>query len=96
MQLFQKFRIMEKRNKGACSMKKQKLFYRYYRYDGKKIQAKREILYEFRLVSRLMLDELCFQWNKEKLEEAINTSIDRGEKEKFQQLSEAYKHFIWE
>lgn len=77
-------------------MKKQKLFYRYYRYDGKKIQAKREILYEFRLVSRLMLDELCFQWNKEKLEEAINTSIDRGEKEKFQQLSEAYKHFIWE
>ncbi|WP_404451641.1 IDEAL domain-containing protein [Virgibacillus necropolis] len=77
-------------------MKKQKIFYRYYRYDGKPLEAKREISFEFTLASRLLLDELCFQWNKEKLEDAINSSLDKGEKEKFLRLSEAYKHFIWE
>ncbi|WP_430787869.1 IDEAL domain-containing protein [Virgibacillus flavescens] len=77
-------------------MKKQKTFYRYYRYDGKPIAAKREISYEFKLVSRLLMDELCFKWNKDKLEDAINRSIDQGDKEKFLELSKAYKHFIWE
>ncbi|ASK60895.1 hypothetical protein CFK37_01050 [Virgibacillus phasianinus] len=77
-------------------MKKQKIYYRYYRYDGKPLVAKREILYEFKLTSRLLLDELCFQWNKEKLEDAINSSIDKGDKENFLKLSQAYKHFIWE
>ncbi|ASN06610.1 IDEAL domain-containing protein [Virgibacillus necropolis] len=77
-------------------MKKQKIFYRYYRYDGKPLEAKREISFEFKLASTLLLDELCFVFNKEKLEEAINNSIDRGDKERFLQLSEAYRHFIWE
>lgn len=77
-------------------MKKQKVCYHFSRYDGKALDAKREISYEFNLVSRMLLDELCFQWNKQKLEEALNDAIDKRDKEKFLQLSEAYKQYIWE
>ncbi|PAV29324.1 hypothetical protein CIL05_13085 [Virgibacillus profundi] len=77
-------------------MKKEKIIYRYYRYDGKVLQAKREISFELKLSSRLILDELFFNWNKEKLENAINNSIDSGDKEAFLELSEAYKQFVWE
>ncbi|MFC4559128.1 IDEAL domain-containing protein [Virgibacillus kekensis] len=77
-------------------MKKQKIVYRIFRYEGNVIRAKREVTYEFRLVSRLMLDELCFTWNKETLEAAINYSIDNGDKESFLRLSEEYRHYIWE
>lgn len=77
-------------------MKKEKLVYRYYRYEGEVLQAKREISFELKLTSRLLLDELCFSWNKEKLETAINSSIDTGNKEEFLKLSELYKHFVWE
>lgn len=77
-------------------MKKQKIQYHFSRYDGKPLAAKPEITFEFKLVSTLLLDELCFQWNKGKLEEALNSAIDKGEKEKFLRLSEVYKQFIWE
>ncbi|GGB51391.1 IDEAL domain-containing protein [Virgibacillus dakarensis] len=77
-------------------MKKQKVVYRYYRYDGNLLHAKREIPYELKLSSRLLLDELCFNWNKAQLEAAINKSIDEGNKTEFIKLSEEYKHFIWE
>ncbi|WP_164669612.1 IDEAL domain-containing protein [Virgibacillus doumboii] len=77
-------------------MKKQKMIYRYSRYEGKTLHAKREVSYELKLSSRLLLDELCFNWNKEKLETAINSSIESGNKEKFLQLSEEYRHYIWE
>lgn len=77
-------------------MKKQKIHYHFSRYDGKPLEAKREISFEFKLVSTLVLDELCFQWNKTKLEEALNSAIDKREKEIFLQLSEAYKQYIWE
>lgn len=77
-------------------MKKQKMIYRYYRYDGSVLHAKREIPYELKLSSRFILDELCFNWNKEKLEAAINRSIDTGNKQEFIKLSKAYSHYIWE
>ncbi|MBP2076688.1 hypothetical protein [Oceanobacillus polygoni] len=77
-------------------MKKEKIVYRFYRYEGEKLQAKREIPYELRLFSRLILDELCFNWNKNRLEEDINSSIEKGNKEEFVKASEAYRHFIWE
>lgn len=77
-------------------MKKEKIIYRYNRYDGKMLQAKREIPYELRLASQLILDELCFNWNKAYLEDAINLSLETGDKETFLQLSKAYRHFIWE
>lgn len=79
-----------------CSMKKQKSVYHYNRYNGDVLHAKREIPYEMKLSTRLLLDELCFQWNKQQLEEAINRSIDQGDKQTFMKLSEKYRHFIWE
>lgn len=77
-------------------MKKEKVIYRYMRYEGKQLQAKREISYDLKLISRLLLDEICFNWNKAQLEAAINSAIDDGNKEEFITLSEAYKQFIWE
>ncbi|WP_249870194.1 IDEAL domain-containing protein [Oceanobacillus saliphilus] len=77
-------------------MKKEKIVYRFYRYQGKSINAKREIPYELRLFARLILDELCFTWNKIRLEEDLNSSLEKGNKEAFMKLSEAYRHFVWE
>ncbi|CDQ40739.1 MULTISPECIES: IDEAL domain-containing protein [Virgibacillus] len=77
-------------------MKKQKTVYQFYRYSGKGIKAKREIPFELRFSSRLLLDELCFNYNKAFLEERINRSIDEGNEDSFLKLSEHYRHFIWE
>lgn len=76
-------------------MEKQKVNYHYYRYDGEVLQAKREIPFEVKLSSRLILDELCYTWNKAKIEDAINTAIDQGNKEEFINLSKRYKQYIW-
>lgn len=72
-------------------MKKQIVFYRFMRYSGKPLSARREISFEIKLTSRLILDELCFKWNKNQLETQINHSIDENNKEKFVLLSELYK-----
>ncbi|WP_164215948.1 IDEAL domain-containing protein [Virgibacillus sp. YIM 98842] len=77
-------------------MKKQKQILKYYRYNGNIIPARREIAFELQLASRLELDELCFSYNKEKLETAINEALETGNREAFMTLSEAYKQFIWE
>jgi len=77
-------------------MEKQKQVYRYFRYDGKKLLAKREIPFEIKLSSRLILDELCYKWNKATIESAINEAIEHGDKEKFLKLSRQYKHFTFE
>ncbi|MGM8213669.1 IDEAL domain-containing protein [Virgibacillus sp. W0430] len=77
-------------------MEKQKVSYRYHRYEGKQIAARREIPYEIRLSSRLILDELCFKYNKEMLETEINAAIDKGSVDAFQKLSKSYSQYIWE
>ncbi|HLQ73257.1 MAG TPA: IDEAL domain-containing protein [Bacillota bacterium] len=75
-------------------MKKQISNYRHLRYEGSAIQAKREISYEIKLSTRLILDELCYQRNKDMLEAAINDSIDNGNKEEFLKLSATYNQFV--
>jgi DNA gyrase/topoisomerase IV subunit A len=77
-------------------MKKEKVSYRFYPYEGKVLNAKREISYEIRLTSRLILDELCFNYNKKVLEEKINQSIQEGNKEEFASVREEYLQYIWE
>ncbi len=74
-------------------MKKQIESYRYVRYQGQALKARREITYEIKLSSRLILDELCFKWNKEKLATAINRSIDQNDKKEFLKLSKAYSKY---
>jgi len=76
-------------------MKKQIKSYQYVRYEGNVLKARREISYEIILSSRLILDELCFQWNKNKLATAVNRSIDQGDKQTFLKLSEAYRVYLF-
>ncbi|RDW18169.1 hypothetical protein CWR48_11310 [Oceanobacillus arenosus] len=77
-------------------MKKEKLVYRFYRYDGEVLYARREIPFEIILTSRMILDELCFNWNKAKLITEIDHAIEYGNKEAFLQLSDEYRNYIWE
>ncbi|MEN2767746.1 IDEAL domain-containing protein [Ornithinibacillus xuwenensis] len=77
-------------------MKKEKVIYRFCPYEGKVLNAKREISFEIRLASRLLLDELCFKWNKKMLEEKINDSIEKGNREEFASVREEYLNYIWE
>ncbi|TFJ93502.1 IDEAL domain-containing protein [Lentibacillus salicampi] len=77
-------------------MKKQKTTYQLYCYTGKAMKAKRDAPFELKLSAQLLLDELCFNWNKQKLESAINEAIDAGDRERFIKLSEEYRHYIWE
>ncbi|KAB8138954.1 IDEAL domain-containing protein [Gracilibacillus oryzae] len=80
-------------------MKKQKISYRLISFERnrkKAILARREISYEIKLASQLMLDDLCFNWNKARLEEQINLAIDRNDKPAFETLSKQYKQYIWE
>jgi len=76
-------------------MKKEKIIRVFFRYEGKPIQAKREVPYEIRLQARLMMDVVCFQFNKARLEEDLNIALEEGDKSAFQQLSGEYKHYIW-
>ena len=77
-------------------MKKQKVFYHFHRYKGKEITARREISFEIMLASRLTLDALCFNYNKKKLQQAIDEAIDSGKENEFKKLSKIYRHYIWE
>ena len=75
-------------------MKKQRNNYRFSRYEGQALKAQREISYEIKLSSRLILDELCFKWNKQRLLAAINQSIDTSNEEDFLKLSKVYQLYI--
>lgn len=77
-------------------MKKEKLTYRFIRYEGLTIDAKREVSYEIKLISRMILDELCFNWNKERLLTALDHSFDYGNRKEFLRISEEYKQYVWE
>ncbi len=80
-------------------MKKQKISYRLISFDRNRnnaILARREISYEIKLASQLMLDDLCFNWNKARIEEQINLAIDQNDKATFDILSEQFRSYIWE
>ena len=77
-------------------MEKARTVYQFRRYEGESLQAKRGIPYEIRLQAQLILDELCFKWNKEELERQLNDAIDTNNKEEFMRLSHLYKQYLWE
>lgn len=88
---------MEKSKGGNLKMRKQKVVYVIRRdpdYKGKKITAKRELSFGIRLASRLFLDELTFQFNKERFDEKINSAIDNNDREEFDRLSKIYQLYI--
>lgn len=94
--LFGKFRIIKERVKGAIPMKKEKVSLHFFRYSGKPVQAKKEIPYEIRLQARLNLDVICFEYNRAKLEEAINSALETNDIKAFEELSAQYKQYLWE
>ncbi len=97
MQLPVKFRIMEKRSKGEGMMKKQVTSYVLVKYRFPKsivIKARRDVPYEFKLTSRLILDEIMFKWNKQVLEDKINEAIDQQNIDDFDRLSKQYSKYI--
>ncbi|MFD2639289.1 IDEAL domain-containing protein [Piscibacillus salipiscarius] len=78
-------------------MKKQVTSYVLIKYQFPKrvaIKAKREVPYEIKLAARLVLDELVFMWNKNALEEQINTAIDQGDQRAFDELSKKYAKYL--
>ncbi|WP_407272924.1 hypothetical protein [Radiobacillus sp. PE A8.2] len=80
-------------------MKKHKVVYKlsvFGNRKGSKIVAKREIPFEIKLAAKLILDDLCFSWNKTHLETKINESIDKMDKEGFMILSKQYQPYTWE
>ncbi|MDY0406268.1 hypothetical protein P5G51_013485 [Virgibacillus sp. 179-BFC.A HS] len=77
-------------------MKKEKVVYRFNRYVGKTLHVKKEISFEIRLGSRLLLDELCFNLNQAQLEKQLNAALENGDAAMFRQISEAYKQYVWE
>ncbi|MCP3032462.1 IDEAL domain-containing protein [Halobacillus sp. A1] len=77
-------------------MRKQKLIYVLRRDPGfrnREITAKRELSFGIKLASKLLLDQLCFQFNKERLDEKINLAIDNNDREEFERLSQNYKYY---
>ncbi|WP_163971358.1 hypothetical protein [Oceanobacillus halotolerans] len=77
-------------------MRKQKVYYRYFRYTGNVLRAKREVPFEIRFTSRLVLDEICFFWNKTYIQSRLNDAIDQKNVDEFMRLSELYRQYIWE
>lgn len=75
-------------------MKKHKLVYRLCRYEGEVINAQKATPFEIQLFSRMILDNLCFTWNKKQLQKQIDMAIDSGQKEKFMELSKKYKQYV--
>ncbi|UOQ92719.1 IDEAL domain-containing protein [Halobacillus shinanisalinarum] len=77
-------------------MRKQKVIYVLRRDPGfrnREITAKRELSFGIQLASRLLLDQLSFQFNKERLDKQINSAIDNNDREEFDRLSEQYQFY---
>ncbi|WP_085992812.1 hypothetical protein [Oceanobacillus senegalensis] len=77
-------------------MKKHKVVYRFCRYEGTAFYARKEIPYEFSFQAQLILDEICFNWNKQKLLDNIHYSLEKGNKEDFITYSQSYQEYVWE
>ncbi|MGI8317059.1 IDEAL domain-containing protein [Halobacillus mangrovi] len=80
-------------------MRKQKMVYVIRRdpeYKGREITAKRELSFGIQLASRLFLDQLSFEFNKDRLDEEINEAIDNNDREAFERLSLQYQPYTWE
>ncbi|ASF38680.1 IDEAL domain-containing protein [Halobacillus alkaliphilus] len=80
-------------------MRKQKMVYVIRRdpdYKGKEITAKRELSFGIQLASRLFLDQMSFEFNKDRLDEEINQAIDNGDRAEFERLSLQYTPYTWE
>ena len=72
-------------------MKKERTVYKFYRYDGKSIVAKKDTPFEMKLQATLLLDDLCYTWNKDQLQKQLDEALDQRDRETFMKLSETYR-----
>ncbi|WP_181349266.1 IDEAL domain-containing protein [Thalassobacillus sp. CUG 92003] len=80
-------------------MKQQKINYVLRRdpeFRNQVIAAKRELSYGIQLASRLLLDEMCFRFNKQRLDAQINDTLENEDRETFERLSKIYDPFTRE
>lgn len=56
----------------------------------------KEAPFEVAIIARLLLDDICYRWNKEQLQIAINETLDSGDYETFMELSEKYRAYAWD
>ena len=75
-------------------MEKHTLKYRFYRYRGGVLTAKRDVPYGIKLSSRMLLDELRFKWNKQYIIKRVDEAIEQGDKKSFIKYSHLYKNFV--
>lgn len=58
-------------------------------------QVKRnEMPYHMQLTARLVLDNLCYKWNKTYLLKRINYALETSNKQLFHEYSSKYKKFM--
>src|SRR5699024_2704795 len=50
--------------------------------------------YQMQLTARLLLDNLCYEWNHNYLVEKINYALDNAHEKMFAEYSLKYKNFI--
>ncbi|MFC7062666.1 IDEAL domain-containing protein [Halobacillus seohaensis] len=65
-------------------------------FKNREVTAKRELSFGIKLASRLLLDELSFQFNKDRLDDEINTAIENNDRDEFERLSLKYQHYTWD
>lgn len=53
-----------------------------------------EIPFEMTLVARLMMDEICYNWNRQHIQKKIDRAIDEGDFKALEKYSDIYRHYI--
>lgn len=56
----------------------------------------KEAPFEVAITARLILDDICYRWNKKQLQHEINEALDKGDYEAFMELSEKYRAYAWD
>lgn len=77
-------------------MNKEKVVYRFNRYEGRMLKAKSEIPFHMKLTARLMLDQLCYEWNKKQLQHELDEALVKGDMDSFEKLSLEYRQYVYE
>jgi len=77
-------------------MKKEKVVFNFNRYDGKMLLAKNEISFDIQLTSRLLLDQLCYEFNKQQLQKRLDEALIKGDEKLFKELSVEYRQYLFE
>ena len=57
---------------------------------------KNDIPFEMKLSARLIMDEICYNWNRQHIQKKIDDAIDEENFEALKKYSKIYRHYIVE